>query len=105
MRFLIITRNKDSYYQLPQDQRLGLMQEAVSYVDKHRQDGTCKHIYLAPDMKGSISVWELESEQQRARILLENPLWTHMDIEIEPLLQWEPAIQQVREFYAQPVTA
>jgi len=105
MMFLITTRNKDSYYELPQETRLGLMQEAIDFVDKRRQEGTCKQLYFAPDMKGSVSIWELESEQQRTRLLLENPMWTYMDIEMQPLLQWEPAIREVREFYAQAVAA
>ncbi len=105
MRFLITTRNKDSYYQLPRDQRLALMQEAIDYVEKHRQAGTCKHMYFAPDMKGSVSIWEIESDRQRAQLLLEYPTWTYVDMELQPLLEWDPVVNTVKEFYAQPVAA
>ncbi len=105
MIFLATTRNKDSYYALPQDQRLALMQETIAFVEKHRQAGACKHIYFAPDVKGSTSIWEIETYQQRIGLLLENPLWTHQHIEIQPLLVWESAVKGMRKFDAQPVAA
>ena len=105
MRFLVTTRTKDEYYAIPQEQRLELMQRTIDFVNQQRQAGTCREIYFAHDMKGSVGIWELESERQRALLLLENPMWTHIDIQMEPVMEWKASVNTIREYYAQPATA
>ena len=103
MRFLAITRNKDSYYALPKEARMEIGLQSLGFVQKHLQDGSCKHVYFTPDLKGTVSVWELESDRQRTQVTLENPLWAYTEIQIQPLLEWDAVTSVMKELSAEPV--
>lgn len=76
MKFVVISRHKDSLYSLPAQTRAEVIKGATAFVDKYLKAGKCKDIYFHGDMKGTVSIWELQSSEESARLTLENPMST-----------------------------
>jgi len=103
MKFLVTARNNDAYYALPLETRMELMQGAVAFIEKNRAAGKCKEVYFHGDMKGSVVIWEVSSDQEVTRDLIENPMWLYTDYDIRPLIEWDAALKVVTKYYKQAV--
>ena len=98
MKFLVTTRNKDSYYALAPEKRLQLMAEAYAYMDKHLKAGKCREMFQTSDLKGSVSIWDIASSEEVARFLVENPLFAFLDIQSQPLIESDVAKKVVTDY-------
>ena len=87
MKFVVIVRHKDSLYSLPPQARLEVIKGATAFVDKYLKAGKCKDLYFHGDMKGTISIWELQSSEESARLAFENPMSPFLDMEIMPVIE------------------
>ena len=74
MRLAVYTELKDTYVLLPIETKIKLMEGAAAFITKYKQAGMCKEIYTLAAKKGSISIWEVESEEKGAELVRENPL-------------------------------
>jgi hypothetical protein len=74
-----------------------VMEGTVAFVDKYRKAGKCKEIYLHGDLKGAVSIWESESDEESTRFILENPLSPFSDLDIRPLVDWDTGMKATRE--------
>jgi len=101
MKFLVLARNKDSYYMLPPERRIEIMQAVIAYMEKYRKAGKCKEVYEAADLKGGVSIWEVESSAEAARLMLENPLLAFTDLDIHPLIEFDVAMKAVTAYVKQ----
>jgi len=98
MKFLAITQNKDIYYMLPPETRVKVMDGGFAFVDKYRKTGKCKDIYFTADLKGGVSIWEVESGEEAARLMLENPQLPFIDIDIQPIVEWDAGMKVLAEY-------
>jgi len=98
MKFLAITRTKDTYYMLPLETRMDVMKGALAYVEKCRKAGKCKEFYFTADLKGGTSIWEVESSEEAARLMLKNPDHAFMDIDIQPVVEWDAGVKALTEY-------
>jgi hypothetical protein len=101
MKYLVTTRNKDSYYALALKTRMELMQGAVAYIEKNRKAGKCKEVYFQNDLKGSVSIWDIDPGEESVGRLLDNPMYFYIDFEMRPLIEWDTALKAVTKFYKQ----
>lgn len=93
MKFLAIGQTKDSYYLLSQETRMQTMLAADDYIRKYLKSGKCKEIFETADLKGSVSIWEVGSSEEAARLMLENPMLAFSDIDIQPLIEYDVAMK------------
>ena len=98
---LSISRTKDSYFMLPPETQMQLMEGSWAFIDKYRKAGKCKEIYNVPLLKMSVSIWEVESPEETDRIILENPFYPFMDIEVYTLSNWDAYTKASKEVYQQ----
>jgi hypothetical protein len=103
MKFLVTARNKDAYYALPPEKRIELMQGAVALIEKNQKAGKCKEVYFLGDLKGSVVIWEVSSDEEVTRDLIENPMWPYTDYKIRPLIEWGPALKIITKYRQQRV--
>ncbi len=101
MKHVIITRVKDTYYNLPPEIRMELSKQTFAFIEKHRNEGRCKHIYIDADMGGSIGIWELQSEEDLTHTMLEFPQLAYTDFQIRPIVDVNIARKQILEFFEQ----
>ncbi len=85
MKFLIITRMKDVFTLLPVEQQARIMDGVIPFIEKYQKAGACKEIYSVPSIKGSVSIWEIESGEKSGMLHLENPASPFQDFEMYPL--------------------
>jgi hypothetical protein len=86
MKFLFIGRFKDIFYTLPQEKRVELAAGGFAFADKYVKSGKCKELNYFTNFTGHVSIWEFESNEESARIFLENPMRQYTEFEEHPVL-------------------
>ena len=89
MKFLVITRFKDSFYALPPAKQKELRDATVQNTEKLTKEGKLKEMYVFGNMKGSMAVFDLNSPEDLVRIAYEFPLFPFTDAELTPLVDME----------------
>jgi len=97
MKFLAMTRIRDSFYLLPLERQRQLREDGIAYVERHRTSGKCRHIYYTADLKGTVSVWEVQTSDEAARLMAENPQLPFTDIVTQPMIEFEAGLKAMRE--------
>ena len=99
MKYLVLTRRKDAFLMVPQEQRKAIWEGMVAYIKKYKRAGKCREIYMDGDMQGSASIWETNSEAEVTRFILDNPMAPFMNMEIRPVIGWDIAVKAQRAYF------
>ena len=99
MKLLVNSRRKDAFLMLPLEKRVEAWEGMVAFIEKYRNAGKCKEIYMHGDMKGGVSIWEVESDEECTKFILENPLSPFSDIDASPVIDWDTGVKATREFF------
>ena len=99
MKYLALSRRKDSLLMLPPEKRAEIWEGMVAFIEKYQKAGKCKEIYWDGDIKGSISIWETDSEEEGTKFITENPLSPFSDIDIRPVVGWDIGVKATRELF------
>ena len=89
MKFMVTTHTNDSFYMLPREKQLELFMGADAFIRENLKSGKCKAAFLTSAFKGSVTIWEMESSEESARLSLGNPMRGYQDIESEPLIEYD----------------
>ena len=98
MKFLVTSHNKDSYFALAPEKRMQLLAEAYAYIEKYRKAGKLKEAFYTPDLKGMVSVWDVASSEEAARLVIENPTLAFQDIETQALIELDVAKEVLTDY-------
>ena len=99
MKFLIINRMKDMFLMLPSDRQAQIMDGVAAFIEKYRKAGICKEIYNISSIKGSVSIWEVDSAEKGAGLFLENPVTPFEDFEMYVLSDFDAQMKSQKEMY------
>ena len=99
MKFLIITRMKDTFGMVPLDKQAQIMDGVVAFVDKYKKAGVCKEIYNISSIHGTASVWDVESSEKGSALFLENPAYGFEDIEMYAVSDFDVQMKTQKEMY------
>ncbi len=99
MRFLLTMHNKDSHYALPPKKRMLLFEKRVVLIEKNLNKGRCKSIYYDADLKGNFSIWDFNTNEEAAQLILEIPGREHIDVDIKPVMDLDVAVKQMKMYW------
>lgn len=99
MRFLVTLRNKDNYYTLTTKQRMPIFQKRVVFIEKHINNKKIKDAYFHHDLKGIFIIWDLDSNEEAAQMMLEIPGREFFDIDIQPIMNLDVAVKKMTMYY------
>jgi hypothetical protein len=99
MKYLVHSRRKDAFLMLPVEKRVEIWEGMVAFIDRYRKAGKCKEIYMDGDMQGAVTIWEVESDEEITKSILENPLAPFSDIDARPVIDWDIGVKANREFF------
>lgn len=97
MKFLMISKLKDVFWTLPREERAQLMLGTAAWRDRYLKAGKCLESYTMPGWGRFVSIWEIESGEEAARLVAELPLGSFMDMESYPLADWDVYVKAVME--------
>lgn len=97
MIYVTISHFKDVYLMLTPEKKAGLYSAGVSFMDKCLKSGKCLEIYYLSDMKGLVTIWDLASSEEGARLSLENPWYPFIDNEFIPVIESDVARKVMEE--------
>ena len=97
MKFLVVTRMNDSFLMVPPEMQMQLLEGTVAFIEKHRKAGNCKDIHNMPGMKGSASIWEVQSAEEGNQFFLESPLYPFSSVEMHVLSDFDAHIEAQKE--------
>lgn len=86
MKFMIITRLKDSLYALPPAKQKEIGEAMWQHHDKVKKEGKLEETYFLGNMKGSVAIFDMNSSEDLVHVIYEAPLLPFMDVEITPLV-------------------
>ena len=99
MRFLLTLRNKDSHYALILKKRMALFEKRILLIEKNLKKGRCKSVYFDADLKGNFSVWDFNTNEEAAELILQIPGREYVDIDIKPIVDMEVAVKQMGLYF------
>ena len=99
MKFLLTMRNKDSHYALPLKERMPFFEKRVMLIEKNLNKGKCKGVYFDADLKGSFSIWDFNTNEEAAQLILEIAGREYVDIDIKPVMDMDVAVKQMLMYY------
>ena len=99
MKYLVLSRRKDVFLMLPPEKQVETWEGMVAFVEKYQKAGKCKELYMDGDMKGGMSIWETDSDEEVTKFILENPLAPFTDIDIRPVIGWDIGVKAAREAF------
>ena len=99
MKFLVVLKLKDTYFNLPAAEQYRLMESSFAFVDRHMESGTCKEIYYIPGAKGTAIIWEADSAEELTLRFLENPMSIYENAEVYVLSNWNEFKSVIRRLY------
>ena len=88
MKFMLISRYKDSYYALSSEKLKKIQAALGQYVEKLTKEGKLKEVYYLGNMKGGMVIYDLKSSEDLVRIA-ESPMFPFVDAEITPLVDMD----------------
>ena len=86
MKFLFISRMKDTYLTLPPEKRAALQLAAFTFADKYSKSGKLLSSYYLSDLKGMVTIWDVANDEEGVRIAIENPINSFVENEIIQLI-------------------
>jgi len=99
MKFLLSMRNKDSHYALPLKDRMPFFEKRVMLLEKNLAKGKCKGVYFDADLKGSFSIWDFNTNEEAVQLILQIPGREHVDIDIQPVMDMDIAVKQMKLYW------
>jgi muconolactone delta-isomerase len=101
MKFLVITRTKDTFSMLPLDMQAKLMEASAAYIDKYKKAGVCKEVFSIASIHGTASIWDVESGEKGNAIYVENPQYGFQDFEMYAMSDFDAQMKVQTEMYRQ----
>ena len=97
MKFMVTATFKDSFYALPPDRQAALRTANIAWIQKYVQSGKCQVVYNFADMKGGVSIWEIASSEEGARLTVEYPMFPFVEQEYIPLVEFDVGARILKE--------
>lgn len=89
MKFMLISRLKDSFYALSPEKRKEIMDAVRQHSEKLTKEGKIKGSYVLGNMKGAMVILDLNSPEDLVRFAYESPTFPFVDTEITPLVDMD----------------
>ena len=86
MKFMLISRLKESFYALPPKKQTEIMDAVRQHSEKLTKEGKLKDSYVFGNMKGAMVILDLHSPEDLVRFAYESPTFPFVDTEITPLV-------------------
>jgi muconolactone delta-isomerase len=97
MKYLVISRTKESFYVLPPDKLMELRRAVVAFIDKLRKQGIIKEIYNMPGLKAAAFIFEVASPEEANRLFYESPMLPFQDFEPYVLSDWDDHVKVITQ--------
>ncbi len=101
MRYLIISKVKDSFFTLPDERRMVLWGAAIDYTDKLMKAHKMKEVHHMPGWGRTVAFLEVDSHEEATRMAIENPMRDFMDIESYAVVEWNAYVRGLKDAYQQ----
>ena len=97
MKYLVISRTKESFYMLPPEKLMELRRAVVDRIDKWRKEVTIKEIYNMPGLKAAAFIFEVQSPEEANRLFYESPMLPYQDFEPYVLSDWDEHVKVITQ--------
>ena len=68
-------------------------------IEKNMNKGRCKNVYFDVDLKGCSSIWDLNTNEEAAQLLLEIAGREYTDIDLKPVMDLDIAVKQIKMYF------
>ena len=99
LRYMVLVKTKDVFYTLPDERRMVIQGAAIEFTDKLIKQNRLKEVHYMSPWNRYMMILEVESQEEGARLDLENPMRDYQDLESYELAEWAAHTKAMRETY------
>jgi len=89
MKFMLISRLKDSFYALPPKKQKEIMDATGQHAEKLTKEGKLKDFYMLGNMKAALLILDLKSSEDLVHVIQEAPVFPFADAEPTTLVEMD----------------
>ena len=97
MKYLLFNKFGSGLMEMSAEKRERLIQGSGDFYKKYREAGKLLEMYVIPNLKKNVAIWEVDSAEEIDRLFLENPMSPYMDGEIFLLADWDGHVKRAQE--------
>jgi muconolactone delta-isomerase len=97
MKYLLFNKFGSGLMEMPAEKREKLIKGSGDFYKKYRETGKLLEMYVIPNLKRNVAIWEADSPEEIDRLFLENPMSPFMDSEVYLLADWDGHVQRAQE--------
>jgi muconolactone delta-isomerase len=97
MKYLLFNKFGSGLMDMPAEKREKLINGSGEFYKKNREAGKLLEMYVIPNLKRNVAIWEVESPTEIDRLFLENPMSPYMDSEVYMLSDWDAHVKAAQE--------
>ena len=101
MRYLVISKVKDTFYSLPDERRMVLWGGAIDYVDKLIREHKFRDVHHMPGWNQTVFIVEVESTEEANKLAIENPMRDFVEMQSYPMVEWSVYIDEMKSAFQQ----
>lgn len=101
MRYLVISKVKDSFYILPDERRMVLLGGTIDYVERLTKEHKFREMHYMPGWGQTVSILEVDSAEEATKLAIENPMRDYMEVQSYAMVEWNVYVKEMRNAYQQ----
>jgi muconolactone delta-isomerase len=99
MKYLLINTMGESFTTISDEERIKVINGSSAFYAQCRKSGKLKEIYVVPNLKKNVSIWEVESAEEIDKLFMQNPVSPYENAELYLLADWDTHEKTAKETF------
>jgi muconolactone delta-isomerase len=99
MKYLLINTMGESFTTISDEERIKVINGSSAFYTQCRKSGKLKEIYVVPNLKKNVSIWEVESAEEIDKLFMLNPVSPYENAELYLLADWDTHEKTAKETF------
>ncbi len=99
MKYLLINTMGESFTTISPEERIKVINGSSAFYAKCRKSGVLKEIYVVPNLKKNVSIWEVKAPEDIDKLFMQNPVAPYENAELYLLADWDAHEKSAKETF------
>lgn len=101
MQYLVINTMGEAFTTISDEERIKVINGSSAFYAKCKKSGILKDIWVVPNLKKNISIWEVNTPEDIDKLFMENPVAPYENAELYLLADWDAHERAAQETFGQ----
>jgi muconolactone delta-isomerase len=99
MKYLLINTMGEAFTMISDEERIKVINGSGAFFDRCRKSGILKDIWVVPNLKKNISIWEVDTPEDIDKLFMQNPVAPYENAELYLLADWDAHERSAKETF------